>query len=563
MFPPFGFPGVALAFELQHHVPANLELARDRTNPQPELSTRISLDDWYIAEALLLKGMYIQPLAVANGRDIALSRPAMSVREPLDLEAIAVVLPDTPPPDPMTLETERQANRVALTSFGEELPYFGELAVEGGDRDLKVHLEVEQPDPERPHTWNLAALRLEHLTAANEISLGAHQPFWQNSSDYWGVTTIQRWGYDAHQDRTPQQLPDGGSWLIVSGGWQRQSAPLLEDEPFGELNNPQAGIRFRHGISDDLTLGVTTLYTDEILQAKAEVLYRSEDLPLSARLEALGSERQWRLDQQIEWVLAPELEISLRLHACEVEHLQPHSSEAQLDWNLERQIKFIPAPNVQLNLASDRHTNRLSGSYEMFPGLTLRGAIDEEERQANALWEWHLFGLDGAIAARLHDNDFYSEPQETFEASLSWEQGSLALDFDNQGRSSARLQERIGDFELLAEQSNDTYARAARLAWELTYAPVAGSDRFTIRYESVESFFWGAQLTTLTWSHDFGLSQQSWQWQLGYSVGTLGEGLSSAIATPEFWHGLRLEGTYSGISLDSNEQQFRIELKTD
>jgi len=83
----------------------------------------------------------------------------------------------------------------------------------------------------------------------------------------------------------PEQLPSGTSALIASGGWRRQTKPY---KFFGELQDFGGGISYRHGISNDLTLGVGGIY-DGGLQGLVEAFYQPKRTPLRLAVSGLIS----------------------------------------------------------------------------------------------------------------------------------------------------------------------------------------------------------------------------------------------------------------------------------
>lgn len=184
-----------------------------------------------------------------------------------------------------------------------------------------------------PYTYN---------NSEADFILGFQKTFWDsdNKSKYWGVTTIEHWGEqsktDQHQNlsklnytQLTSTLPRGNSTLTVSGGGNKNLA--LEDATSKEFEQFRGGISYRHGVVEDVTMGVGFAYEDFFV-GFTQLTYNSDNFPLKTTVS----------------LLAKESGIDFRSH-----------------------VRFKPAENFVINYYHDQEKDKFDASWKMFSGLTL------------------------------------------------------------------------------------------------------------------------------------------------------------------------------------------------
>ena len=211
-----------------------------------------------------------------------------------------------------------------------------------GDR-FNLYLDETQKlaANQSPYTYN---------NSQADLILGFQKTFWDSDRQgkYWGITTIEHWG---KRDRSYHEtnlaklnytqltstLPRGNSTLTVSGGGDKNLA--AEATTSKEFEKFRGGVSYRHGVVEDVTMGVGFAYED-FLVGFTQLTYNSSDFPLKTTVS----------------LLAKESGLDFRSH-----------------------VRFEPAENFVLNYYHDHEKDKFDASWNMFSGLTV--VADGDARQ--------------------------------------------------------------------------------------------------------------------------------------------------------------------------------------
>ena len=98
-----------------------------------------------------------------------------------------------------------------------------------------------------------------------------------------GVLTAKPRIEDARFNLLPENLSQGTSALIVSGGWKRH---LNNNDFWGDFTQFSGGIKQRWGLTKDLTVGLGSIY-DSSFQGLTELFYQPQKSPFRANISGL------------------------------------------------------------------------------------------------------------------------------------------------------------------------------------------------------------------------------------------------------------------------------------
>ncbi|MGB7519980.1 MAG: hypothetical protein WA896_10150, partial [Spirulinaceae cyanobacterium] len=298
----------------------------------------------------------------------------------------------------------------------------GELTALGTVAGSSWFVKLNQSDLRDGRSWRIGEVQLLRQTPTADYVLGSQPTFWrsQEGGEYWGLTTIQRWGF------TPAVAFKGGGFSPS----QRLQATQVGRTIVGEAEP---------GTLVQLTTGFATSVVAEVLVDSSGV-YRFEDIPakratyrillfangqltdepeiqeanfstlptqLPAGASALtvsgGGRREFRGENELwgsftDWRggvayrrgMTEDLTLGLGLvydhqwlglgeFFYQPQKLPLQATVSALvdveegDGDINANLRFQPSRNFSLNLDSDRLSNRFNLNWQIFPGLTLTG----------------------------------------------------------------------------------------------------------------------------------------------------------------------------------------------
>ena len=498
---------------------------------------------------------------------------------------LPVILEGLPKLEPEGFTFTNLAQTVNLTNnVNGGVNYQGELTALGTVVGSSWFVKVNQSDLTNGRSWRIGETQLLRQTATADYVLGSQPTFWrsQGGGEYWGLTTIQRWGF------TPTVTFNGGGFSPS----QRLQANQVGRTIVGEAEP---------GTLVQLTTGFAASVVAEVLVDSSGV-YRFEDIPtkgttyrvflfpngqltaepeiqeanfstlptqLPAGASALtvsgggirefeaendlwGSFTDWRGGIAYRRGVSEDLTLGVGL-VYDEELLglgeffyQPQSLPLQVtvsalvdveggEGYINANLRFQPSRNFSLNLDSDQLSNRFNLNWQLFPGLTLTGNGNSRDRT-----------LAGGFRVA-HSSRYFS----LF--------ATASLDTDNNLRWS--LNKRLGNLRLTYQGNEITTVS------ELTYG-LSGSNSLLsghtlfIAYDSRNLNNINNDLLSLGWRYRSTSrtleGRNLWEFDLGYGWGSNGRGIiaSLGVALP----GLSLRLRYQEVSVSDSSPSFRVEL---
>jgi hypothetical protein len=492
------------------------------------------------------------------------------------------------------------ADRFTLTAIGQEAnatgrrsvsrqdsnEYRGELSAVGTLLGGSWFIRTNQSDLTDNSTWNLQEAQFWHQTDSADYVIGSQPTFWRSegSVDYWGITTIQRWGFK------PEKTGDGGF-----NPSQRLQTNQVGRSIAGEAA-PGTLVQLVGGIGDRLISEVLVdssgvyrfddvpakgqsyrvfLYPDGLLTAEPEIEEaRFSTLPtqLPDGASALTISGGWRrqFSQTNNFLgefpevrggisyrrgISEDLTLGLgvvydRQSARALGELfyQPGQIPLQVSvlafntreespWELESEIRFNPSPQFNLSFRSDRLAQRFNLNWGIFPGFSFIANGDSSDSSLATGVQISGRSLFGSTFARI---EFDTEKELLW--SLRQELGNLRFDY------------RGDDINTEAEVS---YNLSGKSSFNEGHSLVLSYDTRNLNDSN-------DNLAALSWRYrsaekllDSGLPL--WEFDLGYGIGSRGSGFVASAATAVI-PGLTLRLRYEQVSLSSDDASFRIDL---
>ncbi len=164
----------------------------------------------------------------------------------------------------------------------------------------------------------------------------------------------------------PDQLPQHASLLTFALGAKHN---LVDNNVLGTFTDLVAGISYRQGINENLTLGVGAVYAQG-LRGLGEVFYRPNNIPL----------------QFSATVLSPVLSNKIS-----------NDTDTDIKWDLNSSFRYEPFDNLVLQGRASENFTSLRLDYKFLRGLYFGGGMDSKDdlfisgRYASKLSDWYLF----------------------------------------------------------------------------------------------------------------------------------------------------------------------------
>lgn len=504
--------------------------------------------------------------------------------------------------EPVPIVTEGlpfiSAPQFTITSVGNELNYTsinnnksnsknveGKLGVVGSLFGGSWYLSTNQSDITKNPLGELREVQYLKQTPQADYVVGSHSTFWNSSGfgEYWGFTTIQRFGY------TPNQISTTGGFNPRN---RLQSDNVLQDitgkaEP-GTLVQLTKGFRdeviseFLVGESGEYSFAnVPTqsrfgnnyrllLYPDGILSNNPQIKeVEFLNLPgqlskgTSALILSTGLSRQTQEDDFVgdfsDWRggiayrrgLTDELSVGIgavkndSFDALGEIFYQPKGIPlklgisglatgitGELDYDLN--LQYQPSNRFNLSLQSDPESQRFQANLGLFPGLTLRARGDTRNRD---------LGVGFNISQRIGDLSFF---------------GSAEYQFNNQFRFN--LRSRLYNWELNYQQ--DEELKQTELVYNLSPSFSQGYSLF-LNYQTKNNNNNPESVITLGGEYISEArtfeGQNLWRLNAGYRMGTNGNGFVASASTGII-PGLDVSLVYEQVSLFSDTSRLRVQL---
>jgi len=296
----------------------------------------------------------------------------------------------------------------------------------------------------------------------------------------------------------PELLPKGASVLTLTAGARRET---FGDNLFGDFNTIGAGMAYRYGLLEDITLGVGFYNDNESFRSLGEIFYQPNGIPLGFSVSALTGDfdSPWELISRLDYNPSPNFYLSV--------DADRFRQRMNLNWRLSRNLNFTATGNY------DHDNPYISAGLGLFfsginTSTNIRGEIGtNDELNWYFSHRWGSFYLnhrgdsdrtDTEISYNLSGKSYFGDGH------------SLILDYETQN-------------------NNNRSDYIGLLRW---------------RYRSEDRLNGGLPL---------------WEYDLGYGVGSRGSGFYTSFSTG-FIPGLTLRLRYQDFSISSSNRQFIIDI---
>lgn len=134
----------------------------------------------------------------------------------------------------------------------------------------------------------------------------------------------------------PELLPKGASVLTLTAGARRET---IEDNLFGEFNTIGAGMAYRYGLLEGITLGVGFYNDNESFRSLGEIFYQPNGIPLRFSVSALTGDfdSPWELISRLYYNPSPNFYLSV--------DADRFGQRMNLNWRLSRNLNFTATGN--------------------------------------------------------------------------------------------------------------------------------------------------------------------------------------------------------------------------
>lgn len=466
------------------------------------------------------------------------------------------------------------------------------------------YTRLQQPDLTDSSTWQLSELQYTNQSDEIDYALGTQSTFWPTQStrsDYWGATTIHRWGFTPPETNNTQsgfnpqrRLQSDKVERSVVGeaapGTLVQLAEGITDRVIAETLVDSSGL---YRFEDVLASGslsqrytgrgyVVKLYADGLLTNEPEIRSASlttlpGQLPkgTSALISSIGLGRQtqnerfignfdnfaggvaYRFGASESLSLGGGLILDENLHALVEAFYSPEDAPFQAsisalmdletgDPQVNADARYQPAENFALRFNSNQFSQQLSANWRVTPrlNLSMSGNTREQALSVGANTSYRLGNWAGSLSAAI----------DTLQQ-VRWSAYASNNDFrfahrGNELSTSTSLTYRV--------PSSNTDVRQYRVGHELSLS----YDTLERDRDSDLPNNSGA-LALMEWRYRAPQPQTNrpspWTTSLGYGIGSEGSGLI-ASATADLGRGLELQARYQGVSAFDNEDSFRVSL---
>ncbi|NJM19990.1 MAG: carboxypeptidase regulatory-like domain-containing protein [Richelia sp. RM2_1_2] len=446
------------------------------------------------------------------------------------------------------------------------------------------YIRTNQPTLTDRKTWNINEAQYLRQTPTSDYVVGSQPTFWQTqeTGQFWGVTTVQRFGY------TPP-LTDGGGFSpsrrmqsnqigrTISGeaapGTLVQLTQGFGDDVIAEVlvdssgvyrfeNIPTAASGFNNFNNDNYRVrlypnGQLTA-TPEIRQANFTSLPGQLTKGTSAIIVSSGLSREntqnsllgnfsnlrggvaYRLGVSEDLTLGTGVIYDKSMLGLGELFYQPAGfplevafsgllgTDEGLEYNAD--IRFRPSNDFDLNLNSDKFSQRFWANWRALKGISFRASGNTREK-----------ALAAGMSFSRSSKGFY-----TF--------ASADIDTNNNFRWS--LNSRLGKIQL--RNFGNEIATNSQLSYNFSKSSSIGNS-LNLNYETSND----NDLASFNWSYRsksrdrYGGSL--FDFDLGYGIGSQGSGIIASASTAAIL-GMNLRLRYQGISTTSASDSFRIEL---
>ncbi|MBC1220013.1 carboxypeptidase regulatory-like domain-containing protein [Nostoc sp. UCD121] len=462
--------------------------------------------------------------------------------------------------------------------------YRGDFLAVGSAFGGSWFIRTDQPNLQNPQNWNIAEAQFLRQANSADYFVGSQPTFWQTqgTGDYWGFTSIQRQGFVPPQpfgggsSDPRQRLQANAIGRTISGKAEPGTLVRLvqgfSDRIIAEILVDSSGIyRFENIKSQNQFLANNyrvLLYPQGRLTAQPEIQQANfstvpGQLPAGAsglivsgglRRDSLGNQSllgnfsgfrggiagRWGLSENLTVGLggvydeSPKALAELFWRARNLPLQVSVSALTGNKWDVNTDIRYDPASNLSAIFTSDRLSSRFNLDWRVLPQFALFASSDTGDATSSGM-QFNLSGKDAFTFAR--------------------------ISLDTKNRLRWNLLQRLGKLELT--QRGNEISTLSELNYNLSKNRFSNSGNSLLLNYETQNQNRSDSLLSVSWRYR---SQQqaidgSYQWeaQLGYGVGSQGNGILATLSTTVL-PGLLLRARYQGVSPSSDEATFSIDL---
>lgn len=296
----------------------------------------------------------------------------------------------------------------------------------------------------------------------------------------------------------PELLPLGASVLTLTAGAKRET---IGDSLFGNFTTIGAGVAYRYGLWEDMTLGVGFYNDNQSFRTLGEIFYQPNGIPLRFSLSAL-------------------------------------SGDFDSPWELISRLNYNPSPDFYLSMDFDRFRQGMNLNWRISPNLNLiaKGNYEKDNPYVSLGLSLFFSGLDTST-------NIQGEIGTNHNLNWSFNQRWRGLNINHRG------------------DQNRTYSE---ISYNLSGKSYLGDGHsIVLDYETQNNRTNSNYMGVLQWRYRSKNTSNSdippWEFNLGYGIGSQGKGFVGSIAT-NFIPGLTLRLRYQDFSLSSSDSQFILDV---
>ncbi|TAE60150.1 MAG: carboxypeptidase regulatory-like domain-containing protein [Nostocales cyanobacterium] len=496
---------------------------------------------------------------------------------PVILEGLPVVKS----PD-LTFSTFAQQINLSGSDNSDKLTTQGNLTTIGTILGGSWLLRINQPDLLDTNTWQIQEAQYFNPGDFHDYIIGSQPTFWQGQGrgDYWGLTTIKRFGFKPDnlsgsaysptqrlQSNTINRIIEGtaapGTLVqLVSGFDNTIWGQVLVDSTgvyrFDNIPINSTGGNYRVLLYANGQLANTPVEQQPIfLNLPGQLTKGTSSLIISGGLSRQTTSNElfgdltdirggvgYRYGVSDSLTLGAGVVYDRDLLALADIYYQPNNFPLKLavsalqtpeKFKYNANIEFRPFSKINLNLSSNEQFQSFNFNWNVARGLNITSSGNNNSDIINM-----GFNLNQNFG-----NIF------TFSS----------LKLDNKGQLDLLSNARWRKFNLLARSSST--GLGLQFSYEGDIFNLPGNESLNLGYETNNSNNRDNDLLTLKWKYQSPYSQSDqrpiWDFDLGYGIGSQGSGFLASVSTV-FIPGLSLRLRYDGVSLTSDSASYRIEI---
>jgi hypothetical protein len=464
--------------------------------------------------------------------------------------------------------------------------FVGDFLAVGTIFDGSWFIRTNQPEFGNLQRWRLSEAQFLRQTNFADLFLGSQPTFWHssNSGSYWGFTYIQRQGFTPPQNYYAgasdprQRLQSGQIGRTIIGRAEPGSLVRLVEgfgeQIVGEVFVDSSGIyRFENVKSENR--GFNSNYrifvypegrltaAPEIRDAASSIVPGQIPTGATAWVASGGFRRGFAnsLNDNFvggfsdfqggiagRWGASENLTVGFggvydeSLKGLAELFFRPGnfplevavSALAGNDLDVISSVRYQPTRSLTATFNSDRFSNRFNVNWNVFRGLSLFASTDS--RNPTSI----------GFQTNFSNRNFFTFARVSLdtESNLRW-----------------NLLQRLGRLEL--NQRGNEIGTLSELSYNLSKASALNLGHSLLVSYDTRNQNGGDDLLTMGWRYRSPSRASDgnylWEAQLGYGMGSRGNGLVASLGTT-IVPGLLLRGRYQGVSLTSDESSFSVDL---